>query len=186
MAKKSTALANFEGFEFGSEGNPTEFIPTGHAELDYVIASGLLTNTEDSVKTGGIPTGKLMMIYGGEAGGKSSLAYAICGNAQRMGKIPIWIDVENSFSESLAKINGVDLAKIGRRSMFDKNDTDKVFDGEAGRIKRPPAGRTRGPRFGELASWGPPWREPVYGHADLRALAPRLSQSMDNDESQRH
>lgn len=131
MAKKSTALANFEGFEFGSEGNPTEFIPTGHAELDYVIASGLLTNTEDSVKTGGIPTGKLMMIYGGEAGGKSSLAYAICGNAQRMGKIPIWIDVENSFSESLAKINGVDLAKIGRRSMFDKNDTDKVFDGEA-------------------------------------------------------
>lgn len=130
MAKKSTALANFEGFEFGSEGNPTEFIPTGHAELDYIIASGLLNNDGDSIKTGGIPTGKLVMIYGGEGGGKSSLAYSICGNAQRMGKIPIWVDVENSFSESLAKINGVDLAKIGRRSMFDKNNPDKVFDGE--------------------------------------------------------
>ena len=95
MAKKSTALANFEGFEFGSEGNPTEFIPTGHAELDYIIASGLLNNDGDSIKTGGIPTGKLVMIYGGEGGGKSSLAYSICGNAQRMGKIPIWIDKLN-------------------------------------------------------------------------------------------
>jgi protein RecA len=130
MAKKSAALASFEGFEFGSEGNPTEFIPTGHAELDYIIASGLLNNDGDSVKTGGIPAGKLVMIYGGEGGGKSSLAYSVCGNAQRMGKIPIWIDAENSFSESLAKINGVDLTKIGRKSMFDKNDPDKVFDGE--------------------------------------------------------
>lgn len=130
MAKRNTALANFEGFEFGSEGNPTEFIPTGHAELDYIIASGLLSNDGDTVKTGGLPTGKLVMIYGGEGGGKSSLAYSICGNAQRMGKIPIWIDVENSFSESLAKINGVDLAKIGRRAMFDKDNPDKVFDGE--------------------------------------------------------
>ena len=130
MAKKNTALSNFAGFEFGSEGNPTEFIPTGHAELDYTIASGLLRNDESEIKTGGLPTGKLVMIYGGEGGGKSSLAYSICGSAQRMGKVPIWIDVENSFSESLAKINGVDLSKIGRKSMYDKNNPDKVFDGE--------------------------------------------------------
>ena len=130
MAKKNTALSNFAGFEFGSEGNPTEFIPTGHAELDYTIASGLLSNNDADIKTGGLPTGKLVMIYGGEGGGKSSLAYSICGSAQRMGKVPIWIDVENSFSESLAKINGVDLSKIGRRSMYDKNNPDKVFDGE--------------------------------------------------------
>lgn len=132
MAKKNTALSNFEGFEFGSEGNPIEYIPTGRAELDYIIAN-VETNkvTFDSKnKTGGLPTGKLVMIYGGEGGGKSSLAYAICGSAQRMGKIPIWIDVENSFSESLAKINGVDLSKIGRKSMYDKNNPDKVFDGE--------------------------------------------------------
>lgn len=130
MAKKNTALSNFAGFEFGSEGNPTEFIPTGHAELDYTIASGLLRNDEAEIKTGGLPTGKLVMIYGGEGGGKSSLAYSICGSAQRMGKVPIWIDVENSFSESLAKINGVDLSKIGRKSMYDKNNPDKIFDGE--------------------------------------------------------
>lgn len=134
MAKKNTAISNFEGFDFGNEGNPTEFIPTGHAELDYTIASGLISNKDssqdDSIKTGGLPTGKLVMIYGGEGGGKSSLAYSICGSAQRMGKVPIWIDVENSFSESLAKINGVDLSKIGRKSMYDKNNTDKVFDGE--------------------------------------------------------
>jgi recombination protein RecA len=131
MAKKrDMVLDNFEGFEFGSEGNPTEFIPTGHAELDYIIASGLLSSNDEDIKTGGLPTGKLVMIYGGEGGGKSSLAYSICGAAQRMGKIPLWIDVENSFSESLAKINGVDLSRIGRKSMYDKKNPEKVFDGE--------------------------------------------------------
>ncbi len=128
--KKDVAISNFEGFEFGSEGNPTEFIPTGHAELDYVIANGVMDSDGNDIRTGGLPTGKLVMIYGGEGGGKSSLAYAICGNAQRMGKTPIWIDVENSFSESLAKINGVDLQKIGRRAMFDKSNPEKIFDGE--------------------------------------------------------
>ena len=122
--KRDTAISNFEGFEFGSEGNPTEFIPTGHAELDYIISSGLLSGDENEIKTGGLPTGKLVMFYGGEGAGKSSLAYAVCGAAQRMGKIPIWVDVENSFSESLAKINGVDLAKIGRKNMFSRKAID--------------------------------------------------------------
>lgn len=132
MAKKSTAISNFEGFEFGNEGNPTEYIPTGHPELDNVIANiePNKAGSDGTIRTGGLPTGKLVMIYGGEGGGKSSLAYSICGSAQRMGKVPIWIDVENSFSESLAKINGVDLSKIGRKSMYDKNNPDKVFDGE--------------------------------------------------------
>jgi len=136
MAKKrDNALLNFEGFEFGTEGNPTEFIPSGHHALDYIISSGLLQNEltetgEMIASAGGFPTGKLVMIYGGEAGGKSSLAYKICGSAQRMGKIPIWVDVENSFSETLAKINGVDLKRLGRKNMYDKNQPDKVFDGE--------------------------------------------------------
>ena len=130
MAKKNSALLIFEGFDFGGEENTTEFIPTGHAELDYIISSGLLNNTEDEVNTGGLPTGKIVMIYGGEGGGKSSLAYAICGSAQRMGKIAIWVDVENSFSESLAKINGVDRSRLGLKTMYDKKNPDKPFDGE--------------------------------------------------------
>lgn len=135
MAKKrDTALSNFEGFEFGSEGNPTEFIPTGHAELDHIISSGLLNDESkgnaEIRSVGGFPTGKLVMIYGEPGGGKSSLGYATCGSAQRMNKVPIWIDVENSFSESLAKINGVDLSKIGRKHMYDRANPEKVFDGE--------------------------------------------------------
>ena len=132
MAKKTNAISNFEGFDFGNEGNPTEYIPTGHVELDHIIANVEANKVAEdgTIITGGLPTGKLVMIYGGEGGGKSSLAYSICGSAQRMGKVPIWIDVENSFSESLAKINGVDLSKIGRKSMYDKNNPDQVFDGE--------------------------------------------------------
>ncbi len=130
--KKDVAIKNFEGFEFGNEGNPTEFIPTGHTELDYIVSRGLMSDEQDEGApfVGGLPTGKCIMIYGGEGGGKSSLAYRICGSAQRLGKIPIWIDVENSFSETLARINGVDLSRFGRKSMYDKENPEKVFDGE--------------------------------------------------------
>lgn len=128
--KKDTGLENFAGFDFGTDGNPTEFIPTGYAELDYKIASGLLHSKDETPKAGGLPTGTLAMFYGGEGAGKSSLAYRICGSAQRMGKVPIWVDVENSFSESLALINGVDLKKIGRKKMFDPANPENVFGGE--------------------------------------------------------
>jgi RecA/RadA recombinase len=44
----------------------------------------------------------------GFASHNSSLAYRLCGAAQRMNLGVVWIDTENSFSEALAKINGMD------------------------------------------------------------------------------
>ena len=134
MAKnKKAALQNLKGFEWGGYESKT-LIPTGHAELDYYIARGLMEDEEfgkfDESKVGGLPLGCICMVYGGPGGGKSSLAYRICGYAQRMGLTPVWFDVENSFSEGLSKINGVDLSKIGRMRMYDKDNPEDVFYAE--------------------------------------------------------
>jgi len=113
-------------------------IPTGHPELDFYISRGLFEDEHgrsleyDEEKIYGIPSGILAMFFGGEAGGKSSLAYRVCGNAQRMGRIPFWIDAENSFSEQLAKINGLDPSRDAMiiQKLFDPSNPEKVFDAE--------------------------------------------------------
>jgi len=142
MAKKSKlnskidALHNLAG---NVESETSVFnIPTGHPELDFVISRGLFEDEYgnsieyDEEKIYGIPVGKIAMLYGGEAGGKSSLAYRICGNAQRMGKFPFWIDAENSFSEQLARINGLDPSKSAMvlQKMYDVENPETVFDAE--------------------------------------------------------
>jgi len=135
MSKKNKkiALENLGGFEWGGYERKT-LIPTGHAELDYYLACGLMENEEfskfDETKSGGIPLGCICMIYGGPGGGKSSLAYRICGYAQRLGLTPVWFDVENSFSEGLARINGADISKMGRMRMYDKEHPEVVFYAE--------------------------------------------------------
>lgn len=128
---RSEALKNFEGYMFGSEG-ATEFIPTGHSHLDQIIAAGELDIiTKDKAKQlaevsqGGLPMGRIVMIYGDPSGGKSSIAYRVCGYAQRLypDRIPIWFDLENSFSEQLCTINGCDYHFLGRKKNYD--DTAK-------------------------------------------------------------
>lgn len=114
-----------------------EVIPTGYPELDYLISRGLYQDEhgkdlqyDDEKPTYGIPTGKLVQFFGNEGCGKSSLAYKLAGNAQRMGKLVFWIDAENSFSKQLAKINGLDLETLTIQKVWDKDDPEKIFDAE--------------------------------------------------------
>lgn len=132
MAKKknTTALENLGGFEWGNQ-EKRIFIPTGHPELDYRISKGEAEASDSENTIFGIPLGSLCMIYGGPGGGKSSLAYRICGNAQQMGYTPVWIDAENSYSPQLAKINGCDPSKIGKIKMYDNSNPEDVFYAEA-------------------------------------------------------
>ena len=106
---------NLKGFIIGSgDVEPSEYIPTGHFRLDFSIIYGddpTKTNLSavagyDPSKPLGLPVGKLVEFYGPEGGGKSSLAYRVVGNAQRMGYTAAWIDAECSFSKQLALING--------------------------------------------------------------------------------
>lgn len=143
MSKKyivdEVAMNNLKGFcvkgaKFQSPGN----VPTGHFVLDFAIHYGMHPNNVDfnSLKNYdptvplGFPLGKLVELFGGEGGGKSSLAYRIVGYAQKLGYPVGWIDTEHSFSENLAKINSCDINEMYYSNLINFKNIDKLFYAE--------------------------------------------------------
>lgn len=93
-------------WDLSSETSPTnrkEFISTGSTLLDYAIS-----NRRD----GGVPTGKLTEIAGGEASGKSLLCAHLIANNQKKGGISVYIDTENAANPEFMEQLGVDLSKL--------------------------------------------------------------------------
>ena len=77
-----------------------EVIPTGSLSLD--IALGV----------GGIPRGRVTEIYGPESSGKTTLCQHIIAEAQRLGGIAAFIDVEHAFDPAYAARCGVDVDNL--------------------------------------------------------------------------
>lgn len=130
---------NLQGFcQLGARAESPGNIPTGHFNLDFIIQYGAdptkvdLNKVEgyDPAKTVGIPLGKLVEIFGEEGSGKSSLAYRICGYAQQLGYRTGWIDVEHSFQENLAYINGCDIDQLIYSNMINHEDPEKEYFAE--------------------------------------------------------
>jgi recombination protein RecA len=71
-------------------------IPTGSIALD--IALGI----------GGLPRGRIVEVYGPEAGGKTTIALHAVANAQKLGGIAAFIDAEHALDPEYAKALGVD------------------------------------------------------------------------------
>lgn len=90
-----------EGVAFRSESGFEAFnkgvIPTGILSLDRALGIG------------GIPIGRIIEVFGAEMSGKSSLALKIAGEAQRMGIIVVYIDLEHTLDLELAKNSGMDI-----------------------------------------------------------------------------
>lgn len=62
------------------------------------------------ILSGGIPRGRITEIYGAEHSGKSSLAYGIIAEVQKMGGKGALIDLENAFEPDYAQdVIGIDL-----------------------------------------------------------------------------
>lgn len=78
-------------------GVQVESIPTGSLALD--IALGI----------GGIPRGRVTEIYGPESSGKTTLAQHIIAEAQKMGGVAAFIDVEHALDPSYAEQCGVNV-----------------------------------------------------------------------------
>ncbi len=72
-----------------------EAIPTGSIALDLALG------------VGGIPRGRVTEIYGAEAAGKSTLAQHVIAEAQRMGGVAAYIDVEHVLDPTYARMCGV-------------------------------------------------------------------------------
>ena len=77
-----------------------EVIPTGSISLD--IALGV----------GGVPRGRVTEIYGPEASGKTTLAQHIVAEAQRVGGVAAFIDMEHALDPTYARKCGVDVDNL--------------------------------------------------------------------------
>lgn len=75
-------------------------IPTGAVTLDKAIGIG------------GIPRGRLTVVYGRESSGKTTLAIHIMVQAQKMGLKTVMVDAEAAFDLKYAEAIGVDLKSL--------------------------------------------------------------------------
>ncbi len=79
---------------------PVEVIPTGSIGLD--IALGV----------GGLPRGRIVEIYGHEGSGKTTLTLHVVAEAQKMGGVAAFIDVEHAIDPLYARNIGVDMDSV--------------------------------------------------------------------------
>lgn len=77
-----------------------EAIPTGAISLDLALG------------VGGVPRGRVIEIYGPESSGKTTLAQHIIAEAQKMGGVAAYIDVEHAVDPTYAANCGVDLDNL--------------------------------------------------------------------------
>ncbi len=77
-----------------------EAIPTGSIALDLALGIG------------GVPRGRITEIYGPEASGKTTLCQHIIAEAQRLGGVAAFIDVEHALDPAYAAKCGVDIDNL--------------------------------------------------------------------------
>lgn len=80
---------------------PLDAIPTGCPYLDYEVLG-----------IGGIPRGRITEIFGAESVGKTTLCLQLIREAQALGEVAAFIDVEHSLNLEYAKTLGVDLQSM--------------------------------------------------------------------------
>ena len=80
--------------------SPIEAIPTGSLALDLALG------------VGGVPKGRITEIFGPEASGKTTLGQHIIAEAQRLGGVVAYIDVEHAMDPAYATKCGVKLDEL--------------------------------------------------------------------------
>jgi recombination protein RecA len=77
-----------------------EFIPTGSISLDLALGIG------------GLPRGRIIEVYGPASSGKTTLAQHVIAQAQKMGGVAAYIDVEHAVDPVYAEKCGIDLQNL--------------------------------------------------------------------------
>jgi recombination protein RecA len=76
-----------------------------------IISTGSLS-LDVALGIGGIPKGRIVEIFGPEAGGKTTLALHIIAEAQKAGGYAAFIDAEHALDPQYAKVLGVDTDEL--------------------------------------------------------------------------
>jgi recombination protein RecA len=79
---------------------PVSAIPTGSISIDYALG------------VGGLPRGRICEIFGPESSGKTTIALQVVAEAQKMGGMAAFIDVEHALDPIYAKQLGVDVDNL--------------------------------------------------------------------------
>jgi recombination protein RecA len=79
---------------------PVSAIPTGSISVDYALG------------VGGLPRGRICEIFGPESSGKTTIALQVIAEAQKMGGMAAFIDVEHALDPIYAKALGVDVDNL--------------------------------------------------------------------------
>jgi recombination protein RecA len=79
---------------------PVAAIPTGSISVDYALG------------VGGLPRGRICEIFGPESSGKTTIALQVIAEAQKMGGMAAFIDVEHALDPVYAKKLGVDTDNL--------------------------------------------------------------------------
>ena len=77
-----------------------EVIPTGSIGLNHILG------------VGGLPTGRIVEIYGNEGSGKTTLSLHVIAEAHKLGHVCAFIDAEHALNLQYAQKIGVDLSKL--------------------------------------------------------------------------
>lgn len=93
--------------EFGKEN--VKWLNDSSVQDVAVIPTGSLA-LDAATTVGGVPRGRIIEIFGPPQGGKSSLALHMVAEAQRMGLLAAYIDVEHAVDKKYAAALGVDMS----------------------------------------------------------------------------
>ena len=77
-----------------------EAIPTGALSLDLALGIG------------GVPRGRIVEVFGPESSGKTTLAYHVLAQAQKLGGVCAFIDAEHSMDPLYARAIGVNINEL--------------------------------------------------------------------------
>src|SRR4030042_1189767 len=82
----------------------------GHLQIDVIPTGSLVLDL--ALGVGGIPRGRVIEIFGPEGSGKTTLCQHIVAEAQAMGGVAAYIDMEHALDPSYAAKCGVDVSGL--------------------------------------------------------------------------
>lgn len=104
----------FPGFTIAVDQDDSKlpWLPSRFLAFNYVLG-------------GGIPFGKILELFGSESSGKTLMAYDFAYACQYLKGIVLWIDAEQSFTNTWAQVNGLDLSRV---IVYRETSIEKISD----------------------------------------------------------